>query len=161
MTIRLEDIELIKQLKHKYCRCLDTADAEGLASTLTEDIVVDYVGASYHFHAEGRDEVVSLLHAAFHEDFVGCHTVHQPEIEVTSNDRAEGRWTLTDYAMDFRTGLETSGACLYRDEYRKVDGRWQIARSSYRRLYERMEKPAVAPNFTARYLAEKAANPEI
>ncbi|WOK36110.1 nuclear transport factor 2 family protein [Sphingomonas sp. C3-2] len=161
MTLRLEDIELIKQLKYRYCRFIDTADVAGLETVLTEDIVVDYVGATYHFHAEGRDEVVSVLNAAFHEDFVGCHTVHQPEITVLSDTHAEGRWTLTDYAVDMRTRIETTGACLYRDEYRKVDGAWRIARSAYRRLYERVETLAVLPNFTSRYLAEKAANPEI
>ncbi|WP_353744751.1 nuclear transport factor 2 family protein, partial [Sphingomonas sp. 66-10] len=53
MALRLEDIELIKQLKHRYCRFLDTADAAGLTSVLAPEVVVDYVGATYHFHAEG------------------------------------------------------------------------------------------------------------
>jgi len=157
----LEEIERIKQLKYRYCRFLDTADAAGLASVLTEDIAIDYRGGTYHFKAEGRDTVVSMLHAAFHEDLVGCHTVHQPEITIVSADRAEGRWTLTDYAVDLRSGIETSGACLYRDQYAKVDGEWRIARSSYRRLYERVVKLDVMPDFTARYLAERATDPEI
>ncbi|MGH6780796.1 MAG: nuclear transport factor 2 family protein [Sphingomonadaceae bacterium] len=161
MTLRLEDIELIKQLKHRYCRFLDTADADGLVSVLTEDIVVDYVGATYHFHAEGREEVVPLLTAAFHEDFVGCHTVHQPEITVHDTDTAEGRWTLTDYAVDLRTNVETTGACLYRDHYARVDGIWRIRRSAYRRLYERVVKLETPPEFTSRYLAEKAERLEI
>ena len=162
VALRLEDIELIKQLKHRYCRFLDTADAEGLRSTLTEDIVVDYVGASYHFHAEGRDEVVRLLNAAFHEDFVGVHTVHQPEIEVSDDGQsAQGRWTLTDWAVDLRTGIETSGACMYRDEYVREDGEWRIRRSAYRRLFEKVAKLDPLPEFPARYLAEKATRPEI
>lgn len=159
--MQLEEIERIKQLKHRYCRFLDTADAAGLETVLAEDIEIDFVGGSYHFNAKGRDEVISLLNAAFHEDFVGCHTVHQPEITILSPDTAEGRWTLTDYAVDLRTGYETSGACLYRDRYAKIDGEWRISRSSYRRLYERVTKLDDLPNFTARYLAERATNPEI
>ncbi|HEY4545861.1 MAG TPA: nuclear transport factor 2 family protein [Pedomonas sp.] len=157
----LEEIEQIKQLKHRYCRFLDTANAAGLETVLTEDIEIDYLGGTYHFKAQGRDEVIAILKAAFHEDFVGSHTVNQPEITILSADSAEGRWTLTDYAVDLRTGYETSGACLYRDRYAKVDGEWRIARSSYRRLYERVTKLDVLPNFTARYLAERATNPEI
>jgi len=156
-----EEIERIKQLKYRYCRFLDTADAAGLETVLTEDIEIDFVGGSYRFTAKGREKVVALLNAAFHEDLVGCHTVHQPEITILSPDTAEGRWTLTDYAVDLRSGYETSGACLYRDRYAKVGGVWQIARSSYRRLYERVTKLDVMPNFTARYLAERATNPDI
>lgn len=161
MALRLEDIELIKQLKHRYCRFLDTANAEGLASVLTKDIVVDYVGASYHFHAEGRDQVVRQLTAAFHEDLVGVHTVHQPEITVHNIDTAEGRWTLTDYAVDLRTGVETSGACLYQDQYVREDGEWRIRRSAYRRLFEKVVTLDPLPQFPARYLAEKSTRPEI
>ncbi|WP_287459477.1 nuclear transport factor 2 family protein [Sphingomonas sp.] len=162
MALRLEDIELIKQLKHRYCRFLDTADAAGLTSVLAPEVVVDYVGATYHFHAEGSAEVVPLLTAAFHEDFVGVHTVHQPEITVhDSGESAEGRWTLTDWAVDLRTGIETSGACLYRDEYRRIDGEWRISRSAYRRLFEKVAKLDPLPDFPARYLAEKAQRPEI
>ena len=159
--MQLEDIERIKQLKHRYCRFLDTANAAGLAAVLTEDIEIDYVGGTYHFKAKGREEVVALLNAAFHEDFVGCHTVSQPEITILSPDTSEGRWMLTDYAFDLRTGYETSGACLYRDRYAKIDGEWRIAWSSYRRLFERVTKLDTLPNFTARYLAERTGNPDI
>jgi hypothetical protein len=161
MTLRLEDIELIKQLKHRYCRFLDTADAEGLSSVLTEDVEIDYPGATYHVREQGREAVVKLLTSWFHEDFVGCHVVNQPEITVHDDNTAEGRWTLTDFAMDLRTGVETTGACLYRDHYALVDGVWLIRRSTYRRLYERIVRHETPPEFPAHYLAEKSLRPEI
>ncbi len=161
MSIRLEDIELIKQLKHKYCRCLDTRNSEELATCVTADVYMLFVGGSYRFELNGRDNVVQTFAALFHEDFVGSHIVHLPEITVVDDALAHGRWTMTDFAYDFRIATETTGVCLYKDTYVKEDGAWRIQRSAYRRLWERVEKPAVAPNFTARYLAERAANAEI
>ena len=38
----LVEIELIKQLKYKYARCLDLKMWDELAETLTEDAVCDY-----------------------------------------------------------------------------------------------------------------------
>ena len=69
MTLRLEDIELIRRLKYSYSRALDTCDTEVLASLLTEDAAIDYRGGSYHFKLKGRDAIVAALRAAFHSRF--------------------------------------------------------------------------------------------
>ena len=49
MALPLEDYELIRQLKYRYCRCIDTANLDELRELFTEDASVCYVGGSYRF----------------------------------------------------------------------------------------------------------------
>ena len=108
MALRLEDIELIKQLKHRYMRCLDTGDPEGLRKCLAEDVTIRYVGGSYKIEAEGADEIVKMLSAGMYNDkYIGVHTVHHPEIEVHDESNASGIWYLVDFAINFAIGKTT------------------------------------------------------
>lgn len=139
MALRLEDIELIQRLKHKYLRCVDTANHDELRDLFTEDIKVDFVGATYRWQMEGREAFIAGLRAAFHPRGVASHVAHHPEIDVLSDTTAEGRWYLTDFFIDLGTNHLTTGAVLYRDEYVKQDGQWRIKLTSYQRIYERVE----------------------
>lgn len=153
MSLRLEDIELIRRLKYTYARAIDTGDMATVASLFTEDAEVDYRGASYRFTLAGRDAIVAALSQAFHPRFVGSHTVHMPIIDVHDDDTAEGRWTLLDYACDMANDNKTTiGAAHYLDSYVKRDGRWLIARSEYDRVYERVFNDP-DPHVTAHILA--------
>ena len=64
MTLRLEDIELIRRLKHRYFRSIDTRDTEALTESFVPDATIHYVGGTYDFKAEGRDNPSSVLLAA-------------------------------------------------------------------------------------------------
>jgi hypothetical protein len=154
MALRLEDIELIKQLKHRYLRFLDTADAAALPTTMHPDITVLYIGGSYRIEAAGREQVMATLSGMFNRNYAGSHIVHHPEITVHDDDTADGIWYLTDYAMNFNIGMSTQGAAIYRDLYVKHEGAWVIRHSGYTRLWERFEpfdgKP---PNLTAHLFA--------
>jgi SnoaL-like domain len=141
MALRLEDIELIKQLKHRYMRCLDTADVEGLKCTMHPDITIRYIGGSYRIEADGRDNVLNILSGMYNKKYAGSHIVHHPEIEVADDgETATGIWYLTDYAMNFNLNITTQGAAIYRDKYVKQDGKWVILHSGYTRMWERVEK---------------------
>jgi hypothetical protein len=153
MALRLEDIELIKQLKHRYMRCLDTADAAGLKATMHPDITILYIGGSYRFESAGRDTVMAALSGMWNKKYAGSHIVHHPEIDVHDDDTADGIWYLTDYAMNFNIGMSTQGAAIYRDTYAKVDGQWLIRHSGYSRLWERFEPFDRVPNLTAHLFA--------
>ena len=139
MALRLEDIELIQRLKHKYLRCVDTANIEELRDLFTEDITVDFVGATYRWQMEGREAFLAGLKAAFHPRGVASHVAHHPEIDVLTDTTAEGRWYLTDFFIDLGANQLTTGTVLYRDEYVKLDGAWRIKLTSYQRIYERVE----------------------
>ena len=139
MSLRLEDIELIRRVKYLYCRSLDTCDSGLMTTLLTEDAAVDYEGGAYRFQLQGRDAIVDALRQAFHGRFVGCHTVHHPIIDVHDDDTADGHWTLVDYALDMAQGDKaTVGSAFYIDRYVKADGAWRIKTASYKRVYERV-----------------------
>lgn len=153
MALDLEAIELIKQLKHRYFRCLDMADHEGLATTLTEDVTIDYQGGSYRAQYDNRADFFEFLATAFHSEAVAQHTAHHPEIDVAADGQtATGKWYLHDIFWDLKYKVKTSGVALYEDRYVKTDDGWKIAHSGYTRVYEMVEKIEQDPPFTARHL---------
>jgi len=134
----LIEIELIRQLKYKYARCLDLKLWDELATTLTDDIVVDYSGGKYHH--EGRDAVVAWIKKGMGaETFLSSHKMHHPEIDLTGPDSAKGVWALDDVVVDTQWNITIRGASFYDDEYVKRDGKWLIKRTSYRRVYEELQ----------------------
>ena len=155
MALRLEDIELIKRLKYRYCTAIDTCDTAVFPTLFTDDIAIDYVGGSYRFQANGVAEVVGALTAAFHGEFLSSHTVHHPIIDVHDDDTADGRWTLVDYNIQFDQKLITTGTSFYVDKYVKRNGEWRIKASSYSRLYEIVDPLEGKINLTAHYLGNK------
>ena len=60
---RLMDIEAIKQLKHAYFRCVDTANFDELETIFHEDVSVHFVGGAYEWKLQGRDEYLGNLPA--------------------------------------------------------------------------------------------------
>ena len=147
MAMDLEAIERIKQLKYDYCSAIDTCDLDLLETVFTEDAAIDYEGGTYRFQASGRDEILAAIKAAFHPEFVGCHSAIHPRIDVTDKTTARGRWRLVDYAMNLRDGNRvTLGAAEYTDDYIHDGAKWRIRRSSYTRIFERVyteETPAL------------------
>ncbi|MEM7410976.1 MAG: nuclear transport factor 2 family protein [Myxococcota bacterium] len=150
----LLDIEAIKQLKHAYFRCMDTADFDELASLYHENIKVHYVGGFYEWKLEGRDELIASQTQSFHQRAVGHHNGHQPEIQILSDTEATGLWYLSDNMWILDANFFTTGTALYWDRYEKVDGRWLIRETSYRRIYEISQPLEEAPKFSAHYLGE-------
>ncbi len=156
---RLEDIEAIKQLKHRYLRSIDTADIVTLTTLLADDIEVDYKGGSYHWAVSGKQNVLDSIAAGFHNRAIAQHTGHHPEIEITSPTTATGLWYLTDSFTHLDSLYVTAGSALYRDNYVKLNGAWQIKRSSYTRIYEIVDRIAQAPNVTFSLLAATGSPP--
>ena len=157
MTFDLQAIEAIKRVKYEYCEAIDTCNVELLRSVFAEDVSVDYQGGTYRFQAQGRDNVVKALEQAFHPEFVACHAVTMPIIDVHGDGTADGRWRLIDYAMNLReNNLVTVGAAVYRDKYVLIDGAWKIRHAAYTRIYERVYTET-DPALTAHILGTKAA----
>lgn len=157
MGLRLEDMELIKQLKYKYCRAIDTCDLALLATLLTPDAEVDYQGGIYRFHYVGREAVMNAIREAFSPQLVSSHTVHHPIIEVHDDDTADGHWTLIDWTLSLAfNNTVVEGSSFYVDKYVKQDGRWLIRKATYTRLFERVHALPEA-NLTAHVLGAKAA----
>lgn len=129
----LEDIEAIKVLKHRYFRLLDQQSWDALRGCFTDDVETNYEGGHYRF--TGIDDAMRFLS----ESLVGLraggrismHMGHHPEIELTSDTTATGVWTLHSVAVHGAGERLAQLAAYYRDEYRKDDGVWKIARTGY------------------------------
>lgn len=135
----LEAIELIKQLKARYFRFLDTANFDGLESVFTADAEVDFQSPSYQINFSGWPELLAFYQGSFTENRFGVHTGHHPEITV-SGDQAVGLWYLQDIFVSKEDKVQFEGSALYRDEYVKENGVWKIKKSQYQRLFEKVTK---------------------
>jgi hypothetical protein len=148
----LEDIEMIKQLKHRYWRCVDSADIEELRECFAENASFKFIGGSYQVEFEGREKFLEFMRNVNSGDFISSHFGGQPEITVLDSTSAEGIWNLLDSSWDFRRMVLTRGQSTCRDRYSKAGGRWRISHTGYTRIYEVVELIHERPNLTAHHL---------
>ena len=143
---RLMDMEAVRQLKHAYFRCIDTANFEELATLFHEDVLVHFIGGTYEWKLQGRDEYLQSLEKSFTQASIGHHNGHQPEIQILSETEATGVWYLADHMWILNSNYLTTGTALYWDRYVKQDGNWRVKETRYERLYEMGEVLEKAPN---------------
>ena len=151
---QLSDLEDLRTLKHRYFRGIDTADIDLLEPLFTEDVEIDYRGGSYRVMLAGRNNMLEFLANSFHSGVLAMHQAHMPEITLLSADRAEGIWNLEDLFILLDTGMKTQGTALYKDQYRKEQGQWKIARSEYDRVVELVSLLEPEVKVTAHHLAK-------
>ena len=151
---RLMDIEAIKQLKHAYFRCLDTANWAEMNDLFHEDVSVHFTGGTYEWKLQGRAEYLKSVSQSFHREAIGHHNGHHPEIQMLSESEATGIWYLTDNMWILNHKFLTGGTAIYWDRYQKVGGRWQIKDTKYRRIYETNRLLDENPTTSAHYLGE-------
>ncbi|MEE3327650.1 MAG: nuclear transport factor 2 family protein [Myxococcota bacterium] len=149
----LMDIEAIKKLKHSYFRCIDTANFEELSTLFHEDVLVHFVGGSYEWKLEGRDEYLASIRNSFNRESIGHHNGHHPEIQILDEKEATGIWYLSDNMWVFNFNFFTTGTAIYWDRYVKQDGRWLIRETRYERIYEINEAIEERPQLSTHYLA--------
>ncbi|MEL6322907.1 MAG: nuclear transport factor 2 family protein [Pseudomonadota bacterium] len=136
MSFDLNAMEAIKQLKYRYVRALDTADLETLGTCFTDDAHIKFEGGIYTVEYTGRDAILEFMGMSFHSKAATSHQVHHPVIEIESETRATGQWSLQDYFYDLNMKMIVFGASEYHDVYVKEGDAWKIADSGYTRLYE-------------------------
>lgn len=134
----LEEIEAIKRLKHRYLRCLDLKLWDELAECFTPDAVTDYSDGQLHF--EGVDAIMAFLKSGLGQQtsIIGIHHCHHPEIELTSETTARGRWALHNYLINKQDRWGMRIGAYYNDEYVKVNGEWKIKYTGYVRIFQEM-----------------------
>lgn len=157
---QLSDLEDIRSLKHRYFRGIDTADLTLLSTLFTTDIGVDYRGGTYRVRLEGQDNMIEFLANSFHSDAVAMHHGHMPEITLTGENMAEGIWYLEDIFIHLESRTHTIGSAIYRDQYRREDGVWKIARTEYDRVFEMIRPLAADAQITAHHLAKAGRQPQ-
>ncbi len=150
---RLMDIEAIKQLKHAYFRCVDTANLEELATLFHDDVAVHFCGGHYEWKLQGKHEYLDSIGQSFTSEAVGQHNAHHPEIQMLSDTEATALWYLADNMWILNHNVKTHGTALYWDRYLKVDGKWLIKDTNYERIYEINDKLEQRPKFSSHYLS--------
>lgn len=154
---RLMDMEAIKQMKYAYFRCLDTANMEELTTLCHPDLSVHYTGGDYEIKLDDRDQFIGAMTQAFNADGIGRHNGYMPEIQMISETEATGIWYLYDHFWALNANHLTHGTALYWDRYLKIDSKWVIKETSYRRIYQINETLTERPNVVAHYLASHGA----
>lgn len=157
---RLLDIEAIKQLKHAYFRCIDTANLQELGTLFHADVLVHFIGGSYEWKLQGRKEYLDSIGASFSNRSVGHHNGHHPEIQMLSETEATGIWYLADNMWILNHNAFTTGTALYWDRYVKQDGRWLISETRYERLYEINQLLEENPELASHYLGAHGPEPK-
>lgn len=151
----LQAIELIKQLKARYFRFLDTGDYAGLETVFSADATAHFKGGDYDFDMAGWPRLERFYKRAFTEQTFGMHNGHHPEISV-DGDTATGIWYLQDIFVNLVENVTVMGSALYRDRYIKVDGEWKIAHTGYERLWEEIHPRGEGIRLTVKPIAPAA-----
>ena len=139
---QLLDIELVRQLKYRYFRFIDTKDWAGITSCFLPDAT-----ATYPRHVcASRDEILAFLSRSMTPDLVTMHHGHHPEITI-DGDTAVGVWHLHDKVLYPAFNYSLEGAALYTDRYVRVDGEWLIAHTGYERIFEATWSTEELPSF--------------
>lgn len=156
----LMDMEAIRQLKHAYFRCIDTANFDELSTLFHDDVLVHFVGGNYEWKLEGRQEYLDAVKASFTRESIGHHNGHHPEIQVLSETEATGIWYLADNMWVMNYNFFTTGTAIYWDRYLKIDGRWLIKDTRYERIYEITHTLEERPPLSAHYLGKHGTQME-
>lgn len=131
---RLEALEEIKALKHRYFRAMTDSDHALLETTLTEDVVTSYSDGEYVF--EDRDALLRFLIDSHDPErkVIAYWMCGMPEIELQSPTEATGIWAFYHHFFMPEQHHVDQMFAYYDDRYRKDDGVWRIAYTGYRRV---------------------------
>ena len=154
----LVEIEAIKKLKARYQRAVDTKDWELMRSVLAENARSVYSDGKYAY--EGRDAIVEFLadpRGLGNTAIVSMHHAHTPEIDITSETTANGKWYLEDFVISALPsdgapdGTVMHGTGIYIDQYVKVDGEWFIQETGYERIFEDLQPRGAGSRLKSRW----------
>lgn len=130
---RLEAVQQITALKHRYLRACDNKDARGFrAAFIRQGAVIDFGPMGSYPDADGIAAVyaqVALNKDGDSHTILDMHHAVHPDIDVTGDDTAEGRWSLRFRQIDLAAATETISAMEYLDRYVIEDGQWKISYS--------------------------------
>ena len=126
----LEDIEAIRQLKHRYFFACDHKRAHEVEDCFATGAVrIDYGRIGQFDNAADMAAVFEAL--ACHEHIVEMHHAQNPRIDVLDATRAEATWGLYYFMINTRDRNVTQLGGYYNDQYRKIDGAWKISATSF------------------------------
>lgn len=126
---KLEAIEAIKALKHKYFNACDAKEADVVRACFLDDATID---AGPMGRYESADAFIDLFKkAGCHPHIIDMHHGANPEIDIVSDDRATAVWALYFHTMNTDAQTYRQMAGRYFDAYEFVGGAWKIASSRF------------------------------
>jgi SnoaL-like domain len=135
---RLEDIEAIKNLHHRYIRRLADRHWGDLSDMFTDDAVTDI---RWHGRTVGKQELIDQVLTPLHGIVRSAdgYILSSPVIELEAgSNEAYGEWTWHRHVCDFRTTggyMRVWGPWLegrYKCHYRKENGTWKLSNVWFR-----------------------------
>ncbi len=134
---RLVDLELIKQLKARYFRLIDSKQWVAFRDLFTDDCKHYYVmPGEGNENFSTNDEYFVTMESTL-TNGITTHHGHMPEITFLSDFEAQGIWAMFDYVqVDAPSGrVCIMGYGHYFETYRKCDdGKWRISSKRNQRL---------------------------
>jgi hypothetical protein len=122
----LQDLDAIETLKARYWRAIDRRRPDDVAACLAEDVSVDFETLPRY---QGRVAFMGMVRqAAKQAQVFGMHHGQNPAITLTGPDDAAGEWDVFYYGIDAASGILTQMGGVYRDAYRRIDGRWVVSK---------------------------------
>lgn len=119
---RLEDLEEIRQLKHRYAAfCDDHFDADGIASLFTEDGIWEGPG----LHHVGREAIRRFWQPV--DPPFASHLMTNPVISI-DGDRANGTWWMIGPMSRLEEGRRVAywQLATYDDEFVRTPDGWRF-----------------------------------
>ncbi|EGD56584.1 nuclear transport factor 2 family protein [Gordonia neofelifaecis] len=128
----LEHIEAIKELKYRYWRACDAKDPQGFRDAfIAKGAEIDYgrLGAFDDIEPMAQIFTQVALHKVdgAHVIFDMHHGMH-PEIRLTGEGTATGRWTLRFRQINMLDRTELNSTGEYNDEYVIENGEWKTSK---------------------------------
>lgn len=134
---RLQALEELKLLKHRYVRCMTEGDFDTMETLLTEDVQTAYSDGLYTF--DNRRDLLAFLrdsHGRNQTEVLGYWHVTMPEITFQDDDHASGIWAMYHFYLHKGEQRQEEMFAYYQDEYVRRDGEWRIRKTGYRRVME-------------------------
>ena len=126
----LEDVEAIKKLKSRWWFACDLRDLDVMRSCyLADDFLIDFGFLGQYRDMDKFLEMFGAL--ACQPSHVDMHHGMAPEIDITGEDTAVGRWRMRFQKLESEKRMVQLMSGYYEDDYVKVGGEWKMKVSKY------------------------------
>jgi hypothetical protein len=144
---RLKDLEEIKCLKSRYWYCLDNCLWDEIGDCYAEESII------FGVNLRSKKSVGRFFKRISGAMFTASsHQGHNPEIVLSNEDNATGRWQLDQFGIESSSGKSIKLGATYSDTYIKENNQWKIKNTSvilnYRQILVLDKLPAASTRAT-------------
>lgn len=118
----LEDIEAVKKLKRRAISSIDSGKIGDAIDTYTETAVADYGPMGSY---QGKGSIRAFMNTLPSIMRFMVHHLHDPQIEITSETTAKGKWRLQVMSHLAINDKAYWISIRVDDEYVKENGEWK------------------------------------